>query len=299
MVPSGATVAVSAPADTKKPGSPKRAWSAGVSKKDWWPFPRKVTEPSGKTVCLKGPDRFAVMVFPLAGLVSEAFRVPVTRMAMDPSAVLSALTSSLPTSSVAWISNPQNTGSTVTVGGTGTTCHPPPRPSARAGAAVTTPPNRPSSAPSATITPTRLMAITPSAPPHCGPVPDISSSRRTGRGVDGRHRPPYRLLGAASIMRHLFLRQFGDCLNTALPCRTVRPHYDMLSVPSWRECRGRYHTDRQPGDASQYTARCPGAPPSAPGSPRQEPSTCQEDGESERTDACARSLSSRGYGFAH
>jgi hypothetical protein len=23
---------------------------------------------------------------------------------------------------------------------------------------------------------------------------------------------------------------------------------------------GRYHTDRQPGDAAQYTARCPGGP---------------------------------------
>jgi hypothetical protein len=28
-----------------------------------------------------------------------------------------------------------------------------------------------------------------------------------------------------------------------------------------RSQRGRYHTDRQPGDAEQYTARCPAAPP--------------------------------------
>jgi len=25
--------------------------------------------------------------------------------------------------------------------------------------------------------------------------------------------------------------------------------------------RGRYHTDRHPGDAAQYTAKCPGATP--------------------------------------
>jgi hypothetical protein len=28
-----------------------------------------------------------------------------------------------------------------------------------------------------------------------------------------------------------------------------------------RSHRGRYHTDRHPGDAWQYTAMCPGAPP--------------------------------------
>jgi hypothetical protein len=28
-----------------------------------------------------------------------------------------------------------------------------------------------------------------------------------------------------------------------------------------RSHAGRYHTDRHPGDAEQYTARCPGAPP--------------------------------------
>ena len=26
-------------------------------------------------------------------------------------------------------------------------------------------------------------------------------------------------------------------------------------------CRGRYHTDRQPGEAARCTARCPDAPP--------------------------------------
>src|SRR6185312_2515498 len=53
---------------------------------------------------------------------------------------------------------PADYGSTVVVEGSGMTCHPPPRPSARAGEAVTAPPSMPSSAPSATITPTRLMA---------------------------------------------------------------------------------------------------------------------------------------------
>src|ERR1700750_238801 len=68
------------------------------------------------------------MVFPLAGLVSEAFREPVIRETMDPSAALSALTNSLPASSVPWISYPQTMGSTVAVGGSGMTCHPPPPP---------------------------------------------------------------------------------------------------------------------------------------------------------------------------
>src|ERR1700745_765318 len=96
------------------------------------------------------------MVFPLAGLVSEAFREPVIRETMDPSAALSALTNSLPASSVPWISYPQTMGSTVAVGGSGMTCHPPPRPSASAGLAVAMSAPRPASgAPPAVVD--RLM----------------------------------------------------------------------------------------------------------------------------------------------
>ena len=82
--------------------------------------------------------------------------------------------------------SPQNDASRVK-GSLGNGCYSGRRPPARAGEAVTTPPSRPSSAPSAAITPARLMAITPSAPPHCGPVPGISSSRRTRRGGHSRH----------------------------------------------------------------------------------------------------------------
>jgi len=62
---------------------------------------------------------------------------------------------------------------------------------ARAGEAVATPPSTLSSAPSAMITPIRLMAVPPSVPPPCGPVPGMVSSRRTGRGCDGRQSPLY------------------------------------------------------------------------------------------------------------
>ena len=44
--------------------------------------------------------------------------------------------------------------------------------------AFATPPGTLPLALGATITPAHLMAITPSAPPHCGPVPGISSIRR-------------------------------------------------------------------------------------------------------------------------
>jgi hypothetical protein len=43
------------------------------------------------------------------------------------------------------------------------------------------------------------MAITPSAPPHGGPVPGISSSRRTRRGGHNRPGPLYHLLRIMSI----------------------------------------------------------------------------------------------------
>ena len=77
------------------------------------------------------------------------------------------------------IGNPQKSAGRVKVWvSSPTNSHPSPRPPARAGVAVAAPPNMPSSAPSATITANRLMAITPSTPPHCGPVPGIPSSRR-------------------------------------------------------------------------------------------------------------------------
>src|SRR5215469_16885611 len=68
--------------------------------------------------------------------------------------------------------NPQNDASTVK-GSSGKDCYLGPLPPASDGEAVTTPPSRPGNAPNAAITPARLMAITPSAPPRGGPVPGI------------------------------------------------------------------------------------------------------------------------------
>jgi hypothetical protein len=52
----------------------------------------------------------------------------------------------------------------------------------------------------------------PSAPPHGGPVPAISSSRRTCRGGDSRPSLHYHLLGATSTA----LYSLGGSLNSAL-----------------------------------------------------------------------------------
>jgi hypothetical protein len=79
---------------------------------------------------------------------------------------------------------------------------------------------------------------------------------RTGRGGDGRHRLPYRLLGAASITRYLSWWQFEQRFNIALPCRTVRPHNDMLSVPSRRECRAARQQTSAGGDV-RYLVTAP------------------------------------------
>ena len=98
VIPSGANVTVSAPADTNRPGSPKSACWAGVSTVGWFPFSRKVTEPSGKSTSFTGPDVFAVMVFPFA--VSEISEAPVNSLIVDPSAALSVLTNTLWTSCV-------------------------------------------------------------------------------------------------------------------------------------------------------------------------------------------------------
>src|SRR5215469_5929995 len=90
--------------------------------------------------------------------------------------------------------NPQNDASTVK-GSSGKDCYLGPLPPASDGEAVTTPPSRPGNAPNAAITPARLMAITPSAPPRGGPVPGISSSRRSRRGGQNQPCPPYHSVG--------------------------------------------------------------------------------------------------------
>ena len=109
------------------------------------------------------------------------------------------------------------------------------------------PPSMLSSPPSARITANRLTAITPSAPPHCGPVPGIASSRRTGRGDDGRHCLRYHQLRKESIPLNRCWRQGLHADGPPAPAARYRR----------RSHRGRYHTDRQPGAAAQYTARCP------------------------------------------
>jgi hypothetical protein len=48
-------------------------------------------------------------------------------------------------------------------------------------------------------------------------------------------------------------RQLVTRLGMAASPRRPRPR-------NRRSHRGRYHTDRQPGDAAQYTARCRGRP---------------------------------------
>src|SRR2546430_17695562 len=103
---------------------------------------------------------FSVMVFPVPGFVNEAVKDPVVKVATDPSGVLSSLLYSLLTGKLTLTSNPQNMSPGRVKGWFCTISHLGPRP-ARAGEAVTTPPNMPSSAPSATITPIRLMAISP------------------------------------------------------------------------------------------------------------------------------------------
>ena len=90
-------------------------------------------------------------------LVFVTVSAPVMRKVMDPSAALRGLMYSLSTGKDTPIGNPQKSAGRVK-GCPGTNCHLGPR--ARAGEAVTTPATMPSSAPNATITPSRLMAIT-------------------------------------------------------------------------------------------------------------------------------------------
>src|SRR5215472_3509518 len=189
-------VPVTGPAVANMPGSPVSRCSAGERSAGPRPVDRKLEEPSALTVTFAGPEVFTVTLFPLAGFEKVIFAAPVNRKSEDPSVALSSLTNTLSTSCLAWTRNPQFVLSKP--GKKSRNCHPPPRPPARAGEAVTTPPNMLSSAPSVTITANRLMAITPTAPPHGGPVPGIASSRATGRGGDSRHRPLYRLLGMPS-----------------------------------------------------------------------------------------------------
>src|SRR5262249_21169083 len=111
------------------------------------------------------------------------------------------------------------------------------RPPARAGEADTAPPSRPSGAPSAAITPTRLMATTPSAPPHGGPAPGISSSRRTRRSAHSRHCLHHHPFAPPPITLCSFWGQFESCLCDALPCGSG-PCEDRgrCSLTAWRSC---------------------------------------------------------------
>src|SRR5215471_18614940 len=129
------------------------------------PVCTSVKEPSGWPKNFPGPFSGTVMVFPVCRFVYETVTAPVKRKVVDPSAVLRTLVNSLLTGKATRSLNPQNDAGRVKGGPEGC-CHLCPRP-ARAGEAVTTPPSTHSSAPSATITPSRLMAITSTArPPH-------------------------------------------------------------------------------------------------------------------------------------
>src|SRR5215475_1164160 len=158
MLPSAATEVVLLPSSTPTEGSPKRAALAGPMRASLRPFSIVVKEPSGNPIVLPGPDTFSVMVFPFSRFVNESITDPVNRPIRVPSEALSIFSNSLLTGKVTRISNPQYAAGRVT-GDLGWNCHLGPR--ASAGDAVTTPPDKPSSAPSATITPSRLMAITP------------------------------------------------------------------------------------------------------------------------------------------
>src|SRR5262249_47378003 len=171
-MPLAPTDSVRAPAVTLTPGSPNRFWSAGARKIPLCPLPYRVMEPSGGWITFAGPDTFSVMAFPVPGFVNVILREPVTRVVMDPSEALSTFSYSLAAGSVTRILNPQNNAGRVK-GFSSWNSHLGPRP-ARAGEAVSSPPSMPSSAPSATITPSRLMTITPhSAATERGLVPGI------------------------------------------------------------------------------------------------------------------------------
>ena len=91
--------------------------------------------------------------------------MPVASKVIDPSEVFRTFEYSLSATGATWTSNPQKNAGRVK-DPRWSNNHLGPRP-ARAGEAVTTPPSMPSSAPSATIIPSRLMAITSTArPPH-------------------------------------------------------------------------------------------------------------------------------------
>src|SRR5215467_3986832 len=185
--PSAATVVVSAPAVTLTGGSPNRCACAAVRKFSLWPLAVMVTEPSAWVVSFPGPDTFSVMAFPVLRFVYVDLREPVTRVITDPSEALSSLAYSLATAKVTRILNPQNDGGTVNGLGCRSS-HLWPRP-ARAGDAVSTPVNMPSAAASATITPIRLMMITPPhspRPPGCGQCQALFSRLPAGDS----QRPP-------------------------------------------------------------------------------------------------------------
>jgi hypothetical protein len=57
------------------------------------------------------------------------------------------------------------------------------------------------------------MAITPSVPSRCGPVPGISSSRASRRGGHSRQRSLYHSLKARAISLYLFMTSLDTVLN--------------------------------------------------------------------------------------
>src|SRR5262249_38115544 len=131
-------------------------------------------------VTFSGPERLTAMVFPVRRFVFDTVDAPVIRVVMDPFVAWRILLYSLFTGKLTLILNPQKLEGRVK-GAAGANCHLGPR--ARTGAAVTTPPNRPSSAPSATITPSRLMVITPPlhGPPCVTAAGHYSPARQAGQ----------------------------------------------------------------------------------------------------------------------
>src|SRR5215467_14819547 len=163
MLPAALAENASLPAVTLTVGSPNRfAWAGVRMKGPFRPVCTSVIEPSAPMVAFPGPFWGTVMAFPVCRFVYEAVTAPVNRNVVDPSAWWRTLVYSWLTGNATRSLNPQYNAGRVKGGPPGG-CHLGPRP-ARAGEAVTTPASMPSSAPSATITPSRLMAITAPTP---------------------------------------------------------------------------------------------------------------------------------------
>jgi hypothetical protein len=81
----------------------------------------------------------------------------------------------------------------------------------------------------------RLGQAPPSAPPRCGPVPGISSSRRTHRGDYSRHRLRYHPLRQVSIPHRLHTCEFVVVTVAAFPLDQLRSL--RLACPNTRVIR--------------------------------------------------------------